>query len=108
MEEDTTARLLQPGSAGEIDLLIASLSIPGDRFESELLFREGLLLALSPDHPLPNREHVALADLQADRFILMKEDHCLGSQVLDFCNRRDFHPQVSCRSAQIETGQALV
>jgi LysR family transcriptional regulator, hydrogen peroxide-inducible genes activator len=108
VQEDTTARLLQLGSAGEIDLLIASLSISGDRFESELLFREELLLALSPDHPLANRKHVTLADLQAERFILMKEDHCLGNQVLDFCNRRDFHPQVSCRSAQIETVQALV
>jgi LysR family hydrogen peroxide-inducible transcriptional activator len=46
--------------------------------------------------------------LDGESFILMKEGHCLGDQVLNFCEKRDFHPQVSCRSTQIETIQALV
>jgi LysR family hydrogen peroxide-inducible transcriptional activator len=46
--------------------------------------------------------------LDGESFILMKEGHCLGDQVLKFCEKRDFHPQVSCRSTQIETIQALV
>ena len=49
-----------------------------------------------------------MADLESERLIVMKEGHCLGDQVLGFCNRRDFHPNVLCRSAQIETIQALV
>jgi LysR family hydrogen peroxide-inducible transcriptional activator len=38
----------------------------------------------------------------------MKEGHCLGDQVLRFCDRRDLRPTVSFRSAQLETIQALV
>jgi LysR family hydrogen peroxide-inducible transcriptional activator len=38
----------------------------------------------------------------------MKEGHCLGDQVLGFCDRRDAHPKISFRSAQLETIQALV
>lgn len=51
---------------------------------------------------------IASLPIREERFILMKEGHCLGDQVLSFCTRRDFHPNVLCRSAQIETIRALV
>ena len=108
VQEDTTARLLQMLAACEIDLALASPPIRDERFGVEELFTEELLLALPPDHPLAARKRVQLADLEGERFILMKEGHCLGDQTLNFCTRRDFHPQVSCRSAQVETIQALV
>jgi LysR family hydrogen peroxide-inducible transcriptional activator len=108
VQEDTTARLLQMLAACEIDLAIASPPIRDERFAVEELFTEELLLAIPPDHPLAARKRLRLADLEGERFILMKEGHCLGDQTLNFCTRRDFHPQVSCRSAQVETIQALV
>ncbi len=108
VQEDTTARLLKLGCACELDLAIASLPIADDRFEMETLFSEELLLAMPPTHPLAAKKRVRLSDLETERFILMKEGHCLGDQVLYFCNRRDFRPQVTCRSVQIETIQALV
>jgi DNA-binding transcriptional LysR family regulator len=37
-----------------------------------------------------------------------KEGHCLGDQVLRFCDRREVRPNISLRSAQLETVQALV
>jgi LysR family hydrogen peroxide-inducible transcriptional activator len=38
----------------------------------------------------------------------MQEGHCLGDQVLGFCNRRELRPMISFRSAQLETIQSLV
>jgi len=38
----------------------------------------------------------------------MQEGHCLGDQVLNFCERRDLKPTICFRSAQLETIQALV
>jgi LysR family hydrogen peroxide-inducible transcriptional activator len=38
----------------------------------------------------------------------MKEGHCLGDHVLNFCERRDVKPTITFRSAQLETVQALV
>lgn len=108
VQEDTTARLLHMLAACEIDLALTSLPIRDERFATEELFTEELLLALPPGHPLASRKRLRLADLEGERFILMKEGHCLGDQTLNFCTRRDFHPQVSCRSAQIETIQGLV
>ncbi len=108
VEEDTTSRLLRMLAACEIDLAIASLPIDDARFDTRTLFTEELLLALPPRHPLAAKARLALADVEAEKFILLKEGHCLGDQVLNFCQRRDVQPAVSLRSAQIETIQALV
>lgn len=108
VQEDTTTQLLGLLAACELDLAIASLPIPDERIHTETLFTDELLVALPPNHPLLKKPSIRAADLELERFILMKEGHCLGDQVLNFCTRRDFHPNVLCRSAQIETILALV
>jgi LysR family hydrogen peroxide-inducible transcriptional activator len=72
------------------------------------LFAEELLLALPPRHALSRKRTITAADLAGENLIVMKEGHCLGDQALGFCERRDFHPKISFRSAQLETIQALV
>jgi LysR family hydrogen peroxide-inducible transcriptional activator len=86
----------------------ASQPIQDARLEVRELFTEELLLALPPGHPLTRKRSVAVADLEDERLIVMKEGHCLGDQVLGFCERRDLKPNISFRSAQLETIQALV
>jgi LysR family hydrogen peroxide-inducible transcriptional activator len=108
VQEETTAQLLKLARSCEIDFAIVSLPIHDNYFVKETLFSEELLLALPPGHLLAKRRSVGAVDLESERFILMKEGHCLGDQVLRFCNRRDFQPQVSLRSTQIETIKALV
>jgi LysR family transcriptional regulator, hydrogen peroxide-inducible genes activator len=103
VQEDTTARLLKMLAAFEIDLALAS-----DPLEDSTLFTEELVLALPGAHPLTRKRAVAVADLEGERVIVMKEGHCLGDQVLRFCDRRDLRPNISFRSAQLETIQALV
>ena len=71
------------------------------------LFTEELLLALS-GHPLTRKLAVGAADLEGERLIVMKEGHCLGDQVLGFCDRRGLSSNISFRSAQLETIQSLV
>lgn len=108
VQEDTTARLLKLATAFEVDMAIMSLPIDESGIEVEKLFSEELVLAVPLNHALAKKKSVKVADLEDERFILMKEGHCLGDQVLGFCNRRNFQPNVSCRSAQMETVQALV
>lgn len=108
VQEDTTARLLKLAHEYEIDFALASQPIQDERLEVRNLFSEELLLALPPGHPLSRKRTVAVTDLEGERLIVMKEGHCLGDQVLSFCDRRDLHPQISFRSAQLETIQALV
>src|ERR1700745_3573048 len=92
----------------EIVVAVESRPIQDRRMEVKDLFSEELRLALPPRHPLTRKRTVRLADLEKEPFIVMKEGHCLGDQVLNFCERRDLKPTISFRSAQLETIQALV
>lgn len=108
IQEDTTARLIKLLLAYEIDFALASQPIQDQRLEVRELFAEELLLALPPGHPLTRKRTVCVADLEKERFIVMKEGHCLGDQVLQFCARRDLRANISFRSTQLETIQSLV
>jgi LysR family hydrogen peroxide-inducible transcriptional activator len=108
VHEDTTARLLKLAAGCEVDLAVLSQPIEDSAFAVQPLFTEDLLVALPPGHPFSARRTLRAGDLETERFILMKEGHCLGDQILSFCTRRQISPKVSCRSAQIETVQALV
>ncbi len=108
VQEDTTAQLIKLLRGCEIDFAIASHPAAGEGLEISELFTEELLLALPPGHPLARKHKVSMSDLEGEKFIVMKEGHCLGDQVLGFCNRRDLHLKMSFRSAQLETIQALV
>jgi LysR family hydrogen peroxide-inducible transcriptional activator len=76
--------------------------------EVRKLFSEELLLALPPNHRLKRKRTVTAGDLVGERLIVMQEGHCLGDQVLGFCDRHDLHHHISFRSAQLETVQSLV
>lgn len=108
VHEDTTAVLLRLARAYEIDLALTSCPILDDGMDVRELFTEELRLALPPGHRLTRKRTVASSDLENERFVVMKEGHCLGDQVLNFCDRRDVKPVIHFRSAQLETIQALV
>ena len=108
IQEDITADILHLLDACELDLALVSLPLPNDRWEKRILFQEDLVLAVPSKHPLAVKEQINLSDLENERFILMKDGHCLGDQVLSFCNRNDLRLQVVFRSSQIETIQSLV
>lgn len=108
VQEDTTAQLLKLLLAFEIDFALASHPIADDRLEVRELFAEELLIALPPGHRLTRKSRVKAADLEHERLIVMKEGHCLGDQVLQFCDRREVRSSISFRSAQLETIQSLV
>ena len=108
IHEDMTANLLKLVDACELDLALLSLPIPEEGCEQEVLFKEELLLSVPSKHPFAVKEKVCLADLENERFILMKDGHCLGDQILSFCTKNDLRLQIMLRSSQIETIQALV
>jgi LysR family transcriptional regulator, hydrogen peroxide-inducible genes activator len=108
IHEDMTARLIKLALACDIDFAVASTPLHDARFAVRELFAEELLLAVPAGHPLATKRQVTSADLDAEKLIVMQEGHCLGDQVLRFCERRRTHPTVSIRSAQMETIQSLV
>jgi LysR family hydrogen peroxide-inducible transcriptional activator len=108
IQEDTTTRLLKQALDCEIDFALASRPIHDGRLEVRDLVSEELLIALPPGHRLTRKRVLRPGDLKGERLIVMKEGHCLGDQVLGFCDRFDLHHPISFRSAQLETIQSLV
>lgn len=106
--EETTAVLLKMAAQYEVDFAIASLPGPDDQMEITTLLQEELFLALPRKHPLAQRKSLCTDDLAGVPFVLMKQGHCLGDQVLRFCERNDFQPKIRSRSAQIESMLSLV
>lgn len=108
VQEDTTARLLKLAHAWEIDFAVASEPLRDVNLEIRPLFTEELLVALPPRHALARKPALLAGDLAGERLIVMQDGHCLGDQVLGFCAQRRVRAQVSFRSAQLETIQAMV
>jgi LysR family hydrogen peroxide-inducible transcriptional activator len=108
IHEDMTVPLLRLIEAGTADLGIVSLPIKERGFEIEELFSEELLVALPAKHPLAGKSQIHVKDLRSEPFILMREGHYLGDQVLGFCHRHDFQPRILIRSGQLETIHSLI
>ncbi len=108
IEEDLTDHLLTRCAQGELDLAIMALPVKHDQLNMEPLWSEPLLLAVPKDHPLATKSKVTVRDLAKEPFILLDEMHCLGEQIVEFCNRQAYTPLVCCRSAQLLTVQQMV
>ena len=108
IQEDTTAQLTRATLARDVDFSIISPPFDTARLEGLTLFTEELLLALPPGHRLAKQRSLSAADLEGESLIVMKEGHCLGDQVLNFCDLRQAAPRVSFRTSQLETIQAMV
>ena len=108
VHEDTTDQLAAAVLAKEVDLALVSLPVERVGLAAEEFFDEKLLVALRAGHALAKRPRLTFDDLEREAFILMKEGHCLSGQALQFCRINGFAPQISFRSAQIETVLAFV
>jgi len=108
VHEDMTERLLKKILAYEIDFAVASHPLADDRLEIREILSDELLLAVPPGHALSSKRTITSADLEGERLIVMKEGHCLGDQVLGFCDGRGVRPNIGFRSAQLETIQSLI
>jgi DNA-binding transcriptional LysR family regulator len=106
--EDLTAHIIEKCLRGELDVGVLALPVSDPRLHVEPLFEEELLLALPAGHPLTRKRKVTTDDLNGQAFILLSEMHCLGEQIVSFCNQESCNPFMVCRSAQLLTVQELV
>lgn len=85
--ERRTSRLVEQMQAGELDLAVIALPVEGDDLLVRELFREPLLAALPPSHPLVGRGAVSLTALESEKMLLLREGHCLRNDVLTGCRQ---------------------
>lgn len=109
LREGVTKELTTLLEAEEIDLFIASqLSEKHGGLKPTVLFRESLALTLPSTHPLAHARQIGLGDLQRERFIVLRDEHCLSTTVNGFCQQNELAPNITCHGSQIQTVLAMV
>ncbi|HEY1793058.1 MAG TPA: LysR family transcriptional regulator substrate-binding protein [Opitutaceae bacterium] len=108
IREDFKQSLVRGVLDGELDLALVALPVREPMIQSEVLWQEKLVLAVSHGHPLASKRQVTPADLANETFILLGTSSSLAAQVRQFCGDHHFEPKIGARCAQVATVKALV
>ncbi|WP_341733919.1 LysR family transcriptional regulator [Microcoleus sp. EPA2] len=109
LREMTTNEQLQRLREGQID--IGFLRPPVDEgINSEIVFREPLIVALPQTHQLADRAQVELRQLSTEPFILFPRSLAPGlyDRIISFCQQAGFSPIASQEAIQMQTIVSLV
>jgi LysR family transcriptional regulator, hydrogen peroxide-inducible genes activator len=106
--EEITPILLERLRAASIDLALLALPIRGHEFETFPILTEPLFAALPQKHSLSRRRSLALKDLRAEPFLLLRDGHCFRENALAACDRARLHPQIVFESGQFSSLLSMV
>ena len=87
IREEVTASLVHALADGSLDAALLALTPEVQGLAHAPLAEDPFLLALPAGHPLARRKRVRLADLEAQRVLLLDDGHCFRSQALAVCGR---------------------
>lgn len=106
--EETTPRLIEHLQSGELDLVVARLPVRNPDIVCSELFREPLFLAVAQGHALAGERAVDLQLIRNERFLLLKEGHCLRDDVRMACTRANAKLRSIFETNQLESIFQLV
>jgi len=85
LREGLTEDLLGLLRLGELDAVLLALPAQGAGLAAEPLFSEPFVALLSARSPLAKKRALSVADLAAEKLILLTEGHCFRDQALEVC-----------------------
>ena len=94
--------------AGKVDVGITTVRTadPGVRWQP--LMSEPLYVAVPGTHPLAENSQVRLADLAAERFVLLRRPSPLRDQVEQLCGSVGFQPELAFEAEDLSTVRGFV
>jgi len=103
LREDQTSRLLAQLSAGQLELALLAIPVPGD-FTTAPVAREGFVAAAPRGAALvKHRGKLTERDLDAETVLLLEDGHCLRDQALEICKRAGAVESVEVRATSLPT-----
>ncbi len=103
LREDQTNRLLAQLSAGQIELALLAIPVPGD-FTTAEVAHERFVVAAPRNAAVLKRRNLLLArDLDAETVLLLEDGHCLRDQALDVCSRGGAIEAIELRATSLPT-----
>ncbi|MEV5751548.1 LysR substrate-binding domain-containing protein [Actinoallomurus sp. NPDC052308] len=83
-------------AAGEVDVCLASQPLPGPHLRSVEIRREGVLLAVSPRHPLAGRSEVGIPTLAGEPFVTTRPGYWQRSLLDRLFGDAGLEPVIAC------------
>ncbi|MEM9925514.1 MAG: LysR family transcriptional regulator [Cyanobacteria bacterium P01_D01_bin.50] len=110
LHELTTDEQLRWLQSGRVDVGFVRPPVDENTYESKIIFRESLAIALPENHQLANQEKVSLQSLIKESFILFPRFLAPGlyDVIISFCQRVGFSPRVAQEAIQMQTIVSLV
>lgn len=107
IEDLPASQIAQRMTAGSLDLGLAFTVAESSGLEAEALFSERLVLLVSQDHPLADRESVQGRDLAKLKIVLQSRQYA-SRQLIDSHLTRYFQDNVRIELDSIQTMQVIV
>ena len=101
LREDQTHRLLAQLGAGQLDVALLALPVPGD-FTSAEVAREAFVV-VAPRGAKLLKKRVSERDLDDETVLLLEDGHCLRDQALAVCNRGGAVESMEVRATSLPT-----
>lgn len=103
LREDQTSRLVAQLSAGQLELALLAIPVPGD-FTTATIAREGFVAAAQRGAPLVRRHRkLTESDLDDEIVLLLEDGHCLRDQALAVCKRAGAVEAIHVRATSLPT-----
>jgi LysR family hydrogen peroxide-inducible transcriptional activator len=103
LREDQTARLLVQLTAGELDVALLALPVPGDLTTAAIVDEAFLLAAPRGSALLRKRGKLTDRDLADQQVLLLEDGHCLRDQALAVCTRAGAVEALAVRGTSLPT-----
>jgi LysR family hydrogen peroxide-inducible transcriptional activator len=108
LAEEKTDTILRMLRHGDLDAALLALPINDEGLEVETLFEEPFVLAIPGQHPLADRKHFTIDDLEGEELLLLEEGHCLREHALEVCALANAHERVDFHATSMETLRQMV
>lgn len=103
LREEQTHRLLAQLAAGQLDVALLAIPVPGDVTTAAIAHEEFLLAAPRGADLLHKRARLTERDLEDETVLLLEDGHCLRDQALAVCERGGAHESMEVRGTSLPT-----
>ena len=107
LREEMTPQILEHLVDGKLDAGLLAMPVTDDSLRVEPLFYEPFFAALPAGHVLAKHEELKVADIMAEKLLLLDEGHCLRDQALDVCGSGS-RGREEVRATSLETLRQMV
>jgi LysR family hydrogen peroxide-inducible transcriptional activator len=103
LREEPSAAAIESLHHGRADCVLLALPFPTGEVETELLFRDQLLVAFPKDDPRDPPAMIDAAMIDENRLLLLEDGHCLKEHALAACNRPELRASATMIGTSLHT-----